>query len=76
MLVEQLGIQEVGENEAEAPEGNPNTVNDPTGGTVPEAKVKVTLEVLVEPGVTDRLVQEVLYEPPQVGSDWLQAPDT
>jgi hypothetical protein len=62
MVVEQLGVQEVGEKEAEAPEGRPETEKDPTDWEVPEAKLKLTVELPDEPFCTPRLVQEVLYE--------------
>ena len=52
IVVVQVGEHEVGENEAEAPEGTPDAVND-TAAAVPVDKVAVAVFVTDEPWATD-----------------------
>jgi hypothetical protein len=51
---EQLGLQDVCENEAPAPCGKPETENE-TDWVVPEISVAVTVMVADEPWITDLL---------------------
>jgi len=78
-VVEQLGEQAVGENDAAAPVGRPETVN-PVDWVVPEERVAVTVLVTELPWVTDlfppleRVKLKVIGAVTFTVTDWLAVP--